>query len=139
MMVNAVSDSTSQQQSEDDQYQALLGTMRSRFAGATAALAALFTTDATGLFGHGQGPCADEKESLCSGFICECSSDESDADGHGDTYGMPCKEAHCYHCGWQGVFPKPPSKAAPWEKKALEAGWTPTPQRAVELGLTLSQ
>ena len=50
MMVNAVSDSTSQQQSEDDQYQALLGTMRSRFAGATAALAALFTTDATGLF-----------------------------------------------------------------------------------------
>jgi hypothetical protein len=61
----------------------------------------------------------------CSGFICECTVPGNEEADHGMTYGMPCQDAHCYHCGWQGVFPKPPKKPKDWEKKALAAGWQP--------------
>ena len=84
---------------------------------------------------HGQRPCAVNNSDGCSGFVCECDFDEADTPDHGNTYDTACKEAHCYHCGWCGVFPKPPGKAAPWEKKALDAGWAMPESRKKELGL----
>lgn len=93
---------------------------------------------------HGKGPCVErgkktqQNESACTGLVCECDFDEGDEDDHGDTWKTPCSHAFCYHCEWSGTFPKPPSKATAWEKKALEAGWAPPPQRAVELGLGVS-
>jgi hypothetical protein len=67
----------------------------------------------------------------CVGFVCECSDDGDD--DHGLVMSNTCPEANCYHCGWGGQMPPMPKKIAPWEKKALEAGWTPPPKRAAEL------
>lgn len=58
----------------------------------------------------------------CEGFLCECSDEGGEQ--HGLTHADPCPEANCYCCGWGGTFPLP-AKAKGWEKKALEAGWTP--------------
>ena len=69
---------------------------------------------------HGKGDC---RNRYCMGFVCECDGDT--AETHGDSYSDPCPNANCDHCGWFGKFPKPPGKILPWEKKALEAGWTP--------------
>ena len=69
----------------------------------------------------------------CEGLLCEC--EEDTAVGHGNTLADPCRNANCYHCGWGGTFPRAPKKAAPWEKKALAAGWVPPEQRRKELGL----
>jgi len=71
---------------------------------------------------HGKGSC-EGRDYFCLGFICECEGDQEP--DHGGTYSNPCPNANCYHCGWGGKFPKPPGKILPWEKKALEAGWTP--------------
>lgn len=57
------------------------------------------------------------------GFICDCPTTTSDE--HGSTMAERCPEANCYHCGWSGTFPPTPKGLVPWEKKALEAGWTP--------------
>lgn len=88
---------------------------------------------------HGKGgkdKCEDRHAtdgSPCQGFICECVSEEDD---HGETFTTVCPDANCYHCGWAGSFPVKPKKLAPWEKKALEAGWAPPTRRAKELGLS---
>ncbi len=75
----------------------------------------------------------------CTGFTCEClaesddggaSADEKD---HGMTLDAPCRFAICDHCGWGGTFPVPPPRLQAWEKKALEAGWSPPSVRAKEL------
>jgi len=55
--------------------------------------------------------------------LCDCDDDTSAT--HGETHADPCPNAHCYHCGWQGKFPRPPRNMKPWEKTALAAGWTP--------------
>ncbi len=73
-------------------------------------------------------PCLSRQS--CLGFICECSEEGPD---HGTSFEDPCHEANCYHCGWGGTFPCKPKGLQPWEKKALEAGWTPPPARAKEL------
>ena len=67
----------------------------------------------------------------CRGFLCEC---EVDTKEHGTSLADVCAQANCYHCGWGGVFPSKPKRAAPWEVKALQAGWTPPADRAKELG-----
>lgn len=67
----------------------------------------------------------------CSGFLCDCS--DTGSEGHG-TFADPCPESYCYHCRWGGVFPPKPKGLLPWEKKALEAGWTPPSARQKELG-----
>jgi len=69
----------------------------------------------------------------CGGFICECDEDGSD-DEHGTSFEHPCTNAVCYHCGWNGKFPKKPKGLHAWEKKALDAGWIPPEQRRKELG-----
>ena len=68
----------------------------------------------------------------CMGFICECDTENVD-EAHGQSLEYPCPEANCYHCGWGGKFPKPPRGLQAWEKKALEAGWTPPPTSVEEL------
>lgn len=83
---------------------------------------------------HGKGNrerCRARGLSDCPGFLCECDGDTDDH--HGEQYADPCPEAKCHHCGWSGTFPMPPKKAAPWEKKALAAGWTPPEARRKEL------
>lgn len=88
---------------------------------------------------HGSGACQDNPND-CEGFICEC-GDYLDnlvaveKEDHGETFSNPCHFAHCYHCGWGGTFPKKPKGLLPWEKKALEAGWTPSEARKKELKL----
>lgn len=84
--------------------------------------------------------CGDEKKRTshhldehCAGFICEC---DTDTEEHGTTLSDPCREAQCYHCGWCGTYPRPPLGLQAWEKKALEAGWTPPPDREKELKKT---
>lgn len=64
----------------------------------------------------------DRGRASCLGFICEC---DEVSETHGEAYATPCLEARCYHCEWVGKFPVPPKGLAPWEKKALAAGWTP--------------
>lgn len=59
----------------------------------------------------------------CSGFICECECEDPSPD-HG-TAANPCPTAVCHHCEWRGVFPPRPRKLLAWEKKAIDAGWTP--------------
>lgn len=76
----------------------------------------------------------------CTGILCECFQDaelvrRSDEPDHGESFTNPCEHANCYHCGWCGTLPAKPKGLAPWEKKALEAGWSPPPDRASELGL----
>lgn len=84
---------------------------------------------------HGKGgmeKCQyDSQTDSCQGFICEC--DNEGSDGHGELLSDPCPGANCYHCGWGGVFPTAPKGIETWEKKALEAGWSPPPSRAKEL------
>jgi hypothetical protein len=94
---------------------------------------------------HGRGgreACKDRLISShgCEGFMCECWEDDSaenqgDGPDHGQSFGDPCKNAHCFHCGWHGVFPVKPRGLSAWEKKALDAGWTMPTARAKELGL----
>jgi hypothetical protein len=72
--------------------------------------------------GKGSGPCL--------GFICEC---EEDGPDHGTSFTDVCCQANCYHCGHGCSFPTKPKKLQAWEKKALEAGWTPPEARAKEL------
>lgn len=67
----------------------------------------------------------------CMGFICDCDG-ESGPD-HGESYDDPCPEARCYHCDWNGTFPKPLKGLQAWEKKALEAGWSMPAERSAEL------
>jgi hypothetical protein len=64
-----------------------------------------------------------ESGGSCGGFICDC-PDPTTAT-HGASLADPCPDAQCYHCGWRGIFPQPPKKMLPWEKKALSAGWAP--------------
>lgn len=73
------------------------------------------------------------RQGACDGFICDCDSD-GDED-HGRTYEKPCHEASCTHCGWFGTFPVKPKGLEAWEKRALEAGWTPPEKRRAELGM----
>jgi hypothetical protein len=89
---------------------------------------------------HGKGRCTDRigqrEGGDCEGFICDCDSDEfpqSADDDHGKTFSNPCETASCYHCGFAGRVPVKPKGLQSWEKKALEAGWTPPPDRAKEL------
>ncbi len=87
---------------------------------------------------HGRGgseKCQDRhgRGLTCAGFICECDGDTED--DHGQTFTDVCSNAVCYHCGWCGDFPVKPKKLQTWEKKALEAGWTPPEGRRGELGL----
>lgn len=63
------------------------------------------------------------REDYCEGVLCECEFDTGD--GHGESFADPCQNAYCHCCGWGGRLPTMPRKALPWEKKALEAGWTP--------------
>lgn len=81
---------------------------------------------------HGKGEC--ESRGLggdtCGGFICECMRDTPD---HGETLTDQCTEAYCYHCHWGGVFPQKPKGLQAWEKKAIDAGWTPPEKRRKEL------
>jgi len=87
---------------------------------------------------HGAGGrdrCKYEGEE-CEGLICECDPDEnpdSEQKEHGTTLSNPCRNANCYHCHWGGTVPVKPKGLQSWEKKALEAGWTPPPARAKEL------
>ena len=90
---------------------------------------------------HGKGECADRvsyrEHSVCLGCICECAEDDNDseAEGHGESFENPCPNAVCAHCGWGGTLPVKPKGLQTWEKKALEAGWTPPANRKKELGL----
>lgn len=91
---------------------------------------------------HGSGgvaKCEDHHSasSGCGGFVCDCDCEYDAEDStHGVTFGDPCENARCFHCRWEGSFPVAPKKVAPWEKRALAAGWTPPPKRAAELGMT---
>lgn len=89
---------------------------------------------------HGKERCGDRQAlwtgETCEGFICDCDSDEfpqSNEDTHGKSFSNPCVTATCYHCGFSGTVPAKPKGLQSWEKKALEAGWTPPPARAKEL------
>ena len=88
---------------------------------------------------HGAGgsdKCKDryQRDQDCQGLVCEC-DDWDSGDEHGASFEHPCPNAVCYHCDWEGRFPPIPKKLAPWEKKALEAGWMPPKERKKELGL----
>ncbi len=72
----------------------------------------------------------------CGGFICECGEEGAD---HGYTFADVCRDTHCYHCGYRGSFPVKPKGLQAWEKKALEAGWSPTEARAKELGIVVAK
>jgi hypothetical protein len=84
----------------------------------------------------GQDKCRDSASPVgfCAGFLCECDTEESEEDAHG-SFENPCFCAACYHCGWAGTFPTKPKGLQAWEKKALEAGWSPPASRKKELGL----
>ncbi len=84
---------------------------------------------------HGEGECSWRHGETCGGFLCECidTDDGSELPDHGVTFGNPCPTARCYHCGWEGTFPKTPKKLQPWEKRALAEGWTPPEKRRREL------
>ena len=85
---------------------------------------------------HGKNECRDRhtRGGDCPGFLCECedgaTSEQAD---HGTTFANTCSNAVCYHCGWFGHFPVKPRGLAPWEKKALDAGWSPPPDRLREI------
>ena len=88
---------------------------------------------------HGKGGrdrCIDRhsSEAACAGFLCECDGETNP--GHGESFADVCVSAICYHCGWTGTYPKPPMGIQAWERKALEAGWTPPADRAKELKKT---
>ena len=76
---------------------------------------------------HGKGGAGEcvrpDGHGRCGGFLCRCEGEGAAA--HGTTVADPCPNARCYHCKWGGTFPVPPKRAAPWEKNALAAGWTP--------------
>jgi len=93
---------------------------------------------------HGKGGAERCRENLrsmsygpdCLGLICECGVEDcprSEEDDHGIALSNPCEGAHCYHCGWEGTVPVKPKGLLPWEKKALEAGWTMPAARQKEL------
>jgi hypothetical protein len=88
---------------------------------------------------HGKGgreKCMNSGSKECEGLICDCDPTDmprSEEPDHGTTLENPCTEANCYHCGWGGTHPKAPKGLQAWEKKALEAGWTPPDARRVEL------
>lgn len=89
---------------------------------------------------HGKGgveKCIDRHaQQACEGLICECDPQEfSDCENedHGQTFVNMCTQANCYHCGWGGTVPKKPKGLQAWEKKALDAGWSPPAERAREL------
>ena len=82
---------------------------------------------------HGKRVCI-EREGNCMGFICDC--DEDTGEHHGEVLSDPCTNANCYHCGWGGTFPVKPKGLQAWEKKAMEAGWSPPEKRRKELGGT---
>lgn len=86
---------------------------------------------------HGKGRCLNGDRE-CDGLICECMADEfpdSEHPDHGESFTNPCATANCYHCGWGGTVPAKPKGLQAWERKALEAGWTPPDARKKELGL----
>lgn len=89
---------------------------------------------------HGRGECKDRfaRGSSCPGFICECDSsledfERSEREDHGLVFTNLCPTAHCFHCGWSGDFPVKPRGLASWEKKALDAGWSPPAERRREI------
>lgn len=87
---------------------------------------------------HGKGgreKCKDRHGSndACNGLLCECDAEENDT--HGESFETPCTNAVCHHCGWEGTFPAKPKGLQAWEKRALEAGWTPPEARKKDLGL----
>ena len=85
---------------------------------------------------HGRGgrsSCDCHDPATCSGFICEC--DDWDSGPRHGSFADPCPNAHCYHCGQIGTYPKKPKGLQAWEQKALDAGWTMPTARAKELGL----
>lgn len=92
---------------------------------------------------HGRGECKSpsfDRASACDGLVCECWEDGvgeeiSGAEDHGLSFSNPCIHASCYHCGWGGCMPVKPKGLQPWEKKALEAGWSPPSKRKKELGI----
>lgn len=88
---------------------------------------------------HGKGTCFETQDGFpCAGMLCECDPRNnpcSDDDDHGVAFTNMCHEARCYHCGWNGTMPVKPKGMQAWEKKALEAGWSPPADRAKELGL----
>lgn len=89
---------------------------------------------------HGKGgakKCHDplHTDAECQGFICDCDAFDDASDQHGESFSDICFNAVCYHCGWSGQMPEVPKKVAPWEKKALLAGWMPPESRKKELGL----
>jgi hypothetical protein len=70
----------------------------------------------------------------CEGLLCECEDDpRSEEDDHGTSFSNPCHNAVCYHCSFVGTVPVKPKGLAPWEKKALDEGWTPPEARRREL------
>lgn len=88
---------------------------------------------------HGKGGCRDHATmGRCNGFLCDCSSEET-MDDHGATLKNACPCAHCYHCDWEGSFPKKPKGLASWEKSALDAGWMPPESRIKELGMVVTK
>lgn len=68
------------------------------------------------------------------GLICDCDAKDC-TDKHGETEDDACWNACCQMCDWSGKMLPPPKKALAWEKKALEAGWTPPEKRRKELGI----
>lgn len=86
---------------------------------------------------HGKGgkeKCLDNRrDDECCGLLCECDGDTDEK--HGSNFEDPCTNAFCHHCEWSGVFPVKPKGLLPFEKKALEAGWSPPKKRKKELGL----
>lgn len=79
-----------------------------------------------------------ERLTTCEGLICECDIEESpkcNDDDHGESFTNVCTNANCYHCGWGGKIPVRPKGIQAWERKALDAGWSPPAERAKELGI----
>lgn len=85
-----------------------------------------------GRHGKGECECGAVSTELCDGLVCECKQYQR-KQGHGTTLPDPCTDANCYHCGWSGRMPQLPKGLQAWERKALDAGWTPPKKRAVEL------
>lgn len=82
----------------------------------------------------GEGACKRARHDIgCGGFLCECMHET--ARGHGSSFEDPCESAVCDHCGWGGTFPQKPRGLQAWERKALDAGWTPPASRKKELKL----
>lgn len=90
---------------------------------------------------HGSGgddKCIARASGGCEGLICDCDPEylpASNDPDHGTSFANPCTEANCYHCGWGGTVPRKPKGLQAWEKKALDAGWSPPEARRSELGL----